>query len=100
MLRKVKRNDLLSFSFEALVDEWKGHAPLLLQFLSTVANIPVSSKAAPLTGICTAGAALLRQRNVHMSALHHVVGLILFHGNASKQVLYIYCINIVNWYSE
>jgi len=39
-----------------------------------------------LLGVCMAGAVLLRQRNVHMSALHHIVGLILFHGNISKLV--------------
>lgn len=38
-------------------------------------------------GVCMAGAMLLRQRNIHLSALHHIVGLVLFHGNISKQVI-------------
>ncbi len=42
-----------------------------------------------MVGVYVAGATLLQQRNVHMSALHHIIGLILFNGNASKQVYHL-----------
>lgn len=91
VLRGLKPSELLTFSFDRLAEEWAQQtAPLLLQFLATVANVSLSpSLAVPpggLPSICAAGAVLLRERNVHMSALHHLVGLILFHGNARKLV--------------
>ncbi len=93
ILRGLKPSELVSFSFDQLAKEWSCTAPLLFQFLTTVANVPLSkSNTVPpesLPSICAAGAVLLRQRNQHMSALHHIVGLILFHGNASKLVGYL-----------
>lgn len=91
LLRKCNPQQLLDFSMEDLVSEWKQEAPLLHQFLTTAA----SSTGAPTTDrtppICMAGSILLRARNIHMSAFQHIVGLLLFHGNATKQVyLYIY----------
>ena len=72
--------ELASFSFSHLLDEWASNAPLFLQFLST------SASQVNFAGLCSAGSILLRERNVHLSALHHIVGLIHFHGNASKLV--------------
>ena len=88
ILRGLKPHELVSFSFSRHIDEWATVAPLLLKLLATVASVNLSGTvaASDVAGICTAGAVLLRQRNVHMSALHHVAGLILFHGNASKLV--------------
>ncbi len=89
VLRGLKPEELLSFSFDRLAEEWAQTAPLLLQFLATVANVSSECHIVPpksLPTICAADAVLLRQRNVHMSALHHLMGLILFHGNASKLV--------------
>lgn len=90
ILRGISPEDLHSFSFDKLASEWSSFAPLLLQFLSTVANVVPTDdnvfRSSDLISVCTAGAVLLRARNVHMSALHHIAGLILFHGNASKLV--------------
>ncbi len=90
VLRGVKPHELISFTFEKLVREWGSVAPLLLRFLTTVANVTLLDEQtmpqASAPSVCTAGAVLLRQRNMHMSALHHIVGLILFHGNVSKLV--------------
>ena len=36
--------------------------------------------------ICTAAAVLLKERCKFMSSLQHLIGIILVHGNASKQV--------------
>ena len=82
ILRKCTPQQLLSFSMGSLISEWQREAPLLLQFLVTVA----SSSTHQIPFICMAGAILLRSRNIHMSALQHIVGLLLFHGNATKQV--------------
>ena len=78
--------ELASFSFSHLVDERASNVPLFLQFLSTAANVNLSASQVNFAGLCSAGSTLLRERNVHLSALHHIVGLILFHGNASKLV--------------
>ena len=91
VLRALQPQELISFSFHQLVDEWANIAPLLLKVLATAANVDPFDPACNITGICTAGAVLLRQRNVHMSALHHIAGLILFHGNASKLVGQQFC---------
>lgn len=68
------------------MSEWQQDAPLLHRFLIAVA----SSTGAPTTDqippICMAGCVLLRARNIHMSAFQHIVGLLLFHGNSTKQV--------------
>ena len=87
LLRKCSPSQLLEFNMEALMSEWQHDAPLLHRFLVTAA----SSGSAPTTDqippICMAGSILLRARNIHMSAFQHIVGLLLFHGNATKQVL-------------
>ena len=86
ILRKTSRANLQSFSFDSVWQEWKEHAPLFAKFLATSANTSLSETTSMTAGICTAGSLLLKARNTHMSALQHMVGLILFHGNASKQV--------------
>jgi len=86
VLRGLEPADLAAFDFRHLFDEWKSCAPIILQFLCSVANKQVSVSKENCAGICTAGAVLLRERNIHMSAMHHIAGLILFHGNASKMV--------------
>ena len=91
ILRALQPQKLITFTFSQLVDEWASIAPLLLKVLATVANVDPFDPASNVTGICTSGAVLLRQRNVHMSALHHLAGLIFFHGNASKLVGQQYC---------
>ena len=61
---------------------WVGnHCSTTLRFLTTTANFSLGSTSN------LAGVSLLRQqRNIHMSALHHIAGLTLFHGNATKLV--------------
>ena len=92
ILRRLQPHELTAFSFERLVKEWRLIAPLLLHFLSTTARVSLSTDGVTphnaLPGLCMAGAVLLRLRNIHMSALHHLIGLILFHGNSSKLVCF------------
>ena len=84
ILRKCSPQQLLDLG--DLMTEWQREAPLLHRFLVTAASstsAPTTTQAPP---ICLAGSILLRTRNIHMSALQHIVGLLLFHGNATKQV--------------
>ena len=90
ILRQANPNNLRDFRWSNLLDEWKKEAPLLHRFLTTVAT-PSSSTSLPgnhIPAVYAAGAILLRSRNIHMSAVHHLIGLILFHGNLSKIVSY------------
>lgn len=88
ILRRTDPNNLQNFQWSNLLDEWKKEAPLLYQFLTTIAT-PSSSTCLPtdhFPAVCTSGAILLRSRNIHMSAVHQLIGLVLFHGNLSKTV--------------
>ena len=87
ILRKSKADDLLQFSWEKLQSEWK-EAPTLYRILTAIATPRLAAELSEdkLPSICVAGSILLRSRNQHMSALH-LIGLILFHGNVTKQVL-------------
>ena len=86
LLRKCNPQQLLDFGVENLMSEWQQDAPLLHQFLIAAASstgVPTTDQTTP---ICMAGCILLRARNIHMSAFQHIIGLLLFHGNATKQV--------------
>lgn len=88
ILRQISSKNLQDFQWSNLLDEWKKEAPLLYRFLTTVAT-PSSSTCLPIDhfpAVCVSGAILLRSRNIHMSAIHHLIGLVLFHGNLSKTV--------------
>ena len=88
LLRQSTPAALAKFNFSDLIDEWKRKAPLLLSFLCTVTGSREHDpELSGLPGLCMAGSTLLRQRNMHMSALHHMTGIILHHGNASKMVI-------------
>ena len=87
-LRKSKADDLLQFSWEKLQSEWKEEAPTLYRILTAVATPRLAAEFSEnkLPSVCVAGSILLRSRNLHMSTLQHLIGLILFHGNVRKQV--------------
>lgn len=87
LLRKCAPKQLLDFSLEGLMLEWQREAPLLHRILVTAASSTSAQSTDQIPPICMAGSILLRARNIHMSALQHVVGILLFHGNATKQVL-------------
>ena len=88
---KISSKNLQDFQWSNLLDEWKKEAPLLYRILTTVA-IPSSSTCLPIDhfpAVCVSGAILLKGRNIHMSAIHHLIGLVHFHGNLSKTVNYL-----------
>ena len=91
----LRQNDpihLMQFSHVQVLKEWENEAPLFLEFLHAVAAPlkprNVGKRNEYLPSVCAAGSILLKERNVHMSAFHHLMGIILFHGNASKQVIH------------
>ena len=89
ILRKSKPDNLLQFSWEKLQSEWKKEAPTLYRILEAVATPRLAAELSEdrLPSVCVAGSILLRSRNQHMSAIQHLIGLILFHGNVRKQVI-------------
>lgn len=88
ILRKCTPEKLRQFSWDQLLSEWRSEAPLFYQFLETTAmsSSKLNEDVEQIPAVCLAGSILLRSRNIHMSAVQHILGLLLFHGNASKQV--------------
>jgi hypothetical protein len=80
VLRNISPKNLESFSFKTIIDELRMYAPLLLDTLSSVMDHSEQNK------LAVAAAILLKNRNIHMSAVHHLVGQILDHGGATDEV--------------
>ena len=82
LLKKCSPPQLLEFSMEAVMSEWQCDAPLLHRFLIIAASsgsVPTTDQIPP---ICMAGSILLR---IHV-CFSTYCWLLLFHGNATKQV--------------
>ena len=95
LMRMSSPDDLESFSWHSLVSELKQKAPLLFAFLAAAGAPPRprnvrkgATEKSRYPALCMAAAVLLKERCYAMSALQHLVGLILFDGNASKLVCY------------
>lgn len=78
---------------KVVAQELQQKAPIFFAFLLAVAsphrprNIHKGTTLeSRYPAITMAAAVLLKERSDRMSALQHLVGIILFHGNASKQV--------------
>lgn len=94
-LQLSKPADLMAFSWIAVAQELKQKAPTFFGFLSAVISRHRQrnrhkgiTEESCFPALCTAAAILLKQRCEKMNSLQHLIGTILFHGNASKQVLY------------
>ena len=93
VLRRHSRNDIMKFSWQAIVAEWKEHAPIFLAFLNVIVGkvrarnvMKGVSEESRHPSICTAGAVLLKERNKDMSLIHHIIGILLSHGDVKKMV--------------
>ena len=93
ILRRSSPDALLSFNWLSVASELRQEAPLLFAVLLAVGASPRprnahkgASEISRYPVLCTAAAILLKERCDYMSALQHLLGIILFHGNASKQV--------------
>lgn len=96
MFKRSSPGDLQSFNWLSAANELKKEAPILFSVLTAAGAPPRprniykgATEESRLPAICTAAAVLLKERCMHMNALQHLLGLTLFHGNASKQVSYI-----------
>ena len=85
--------DLQSFDWTALAGELKREAPLLFAVLMAAGAPPRprnvrkgATEESCYPAICTGATILLKEGCGFLSTLQHVIGIILFHGNASKQV--------------
>lgn len=91
VLKCTSVNDLKKFKWSKLLKEWKKEAPTLYKVLKTIAipsrfakNQKKIQSLRPVIG--SAGAMLLKGRNMRMSAVQHLVGLSLFLGRTRKKV--------------
>lgn len=80
VLRNISQKNMESLSFKGIINDCQLYAPLLLETLACVMNRPTENKLAVAVEL------LLRNRNTHMSAIHHVIGQILEHGGATDEV--------------
>ena len=83
----------MTIDWNAIVSELKREAPLLFAVLMAAGAPPHprnvhkgTTEESRYLAICTAAAVLLKERCKFMSSLQHLIGIILVHGNASKQV--------------
>ena len=82
----------MTIDWNAIVSELKQEAPLLFAVLMAAGapphprNVHKGTTESRYPAICTAVAVLLEKRCEFMSSLQHLIGIILFHSNASKQV--------------
>lgn len=96
MLRASTPEALASFDWNKLESELQLHAPSLFSILrsATTVNVPPSKtrkksyrvKQCQVIGTCAA--ILLRHRNQSMNLLQRILSVLLYNGNASKQVRY------------
>ena len=93
VLRRHGKDDIMNFSWQVMIDEWTKHAPFLHAILNMiVGGVKTRNLAKGATvearypSICAAGAILLKKRCTHMSLLHHLVGVLLYHGDVKKTV--------------
>jgi len=105
ILRRKGKEDLLNFSWDALLQEWEKQAPIFFNFLKSSVSTPAVKNAQPIADktiapVCMAGAILLKTRSQSMSALQRIVSMLLNAGHVSKQVTWEKCIHIQRQYDE
>ena len=92
VFRTASTTEFARFNFDVYERELKEIAPTLwtvLEAAATSLNTDNKSKSAPTSSSSTcvvAAAVLLKERNLHMSAIQHLLSLLLWHGNSSTMV--------------
>ena len=81
MLRNDEREQLSSFSWDALIKELSTHAPILKECTKTKVK-RINEQA--VIGVCAG--ILLKHRFNRMSLLQKIISIILFNGCSSKAV--------------
>ena len=87
LLRKASPEDLAEMDLSAVAVELKARSPLLFSVLTTIAGCDVTCSIdkiphRTLSSLSVATGVLMHQRNMHVSAVQHSVGLILDFGGA------------------
>lgn len=78
-LRSTKCDNLANFKFDKLLFEIQLHAPILYKTLSHALKDSH-------VGIAVTTAIMAKNKNMHMSALHHIVAQILDHSGTTDEV--------------
>ena len=87
---KVSPNNLATFKPETLLQKVKVHAPILHDVLGEISNKENKKKREVVTSDgpkAMKGAALLKSRNPHMSAMQHINGLLLDLGETKYKTI-------------
>ena len=88
VLQNVDAQQLLSFDFNHVHKEWKSKSPLFNKVVeSAVSSKPVLQHN-QMINMVVAGSTLLRSRNQKMSAISHIVGLLLDYGGANDETIH------------
>lgn len=84
----LRSSDVTGFSWDAVITQVKSHAPLFFAFMQACMHTMTPRKNhSAVLGMCTA--ILLKHRCRDMNLVQKVLSLVLYVGNARKQVLFI-----------
>ena len=86
VLQKTKPSELLTLQFTDIVDEWQEHAPTVLSCLTAITGISKLQEN-NYSYLTLAGSVLLRSRNLKMTAVAYIIGLLLDYGGASDAII-------------
>ena len=86
MLQNIEAQQLLTLEWTTMIKEWQASTPTLLSCLTTItSNTELSEKDIP--NVAFAGSVLVRGRNHKMSAVSHIIGLLLDYGGAHNSTI-------------
>lgn len=86
VLQNVEAQQLLTLEWIFIIKEWQASTPTLLSCLTAItSNTELSEKDIP--NVAFAGSVLLRGRNHKMSAVSHIIGLLLDYGGAHDSTI-------------
>ena len=95
----LRNSEVSGFAWDAIVRQLKHHAPLFLAFMQAClyTKKPRKNYSAVL-GMCTA--IILKHRCREMSLVQKILSLVLYAGNAGKQVIifiYLICVTVLHF---
>ena len=90
LFRTIPVMDLASVRWEAFIEELHTKAPTLLNILLTIVAVRDKKNTTKVgtshyPGVCTAIAILLKERNMHMCGLQHLVSALMYNCHCEKQ---------------
>ena len=86
ILQNVKPSHILNLQWVDIIQEWQENAPTMLSCLTAITgDTDLSGRTSP--ELTLAGSVLLRCRNLKMTALSHIIGLLLDYGGAHDDTI-------------